>query len=1003
MRTPQNTDLSTLPEIIALKKKYNELEKPRKRYYWEWRVKTEDYEEFQRLLGAVDFSVQTRDKVRLCARQLAFYIAEWYKREYDGFNSGSCLDDLGISSGLNSEIWKYSHNEEDRPYCTPDTHINEWLYSLYIQGGFPIKYTKRASRFAPLFDEIWGDDQKQDTISEEQLSELTQGFDGNQVVKNSLISGSLHEYYRYLRISEAMPIAESDQDKEPFAEFIRNLQEGKKKYYEQYLKPVWYVYLDPRDSIIEGIARVSFGRKDDKCYIPYECLQYWGISGLSTLNEFDIVVTDDESGQRKSIHFSKTGPENYPFVGWSRENVITVPIPRNISSKITVNLIAANDNYQIGEPFSMGESRQFYKTKRPYEWSSKTDNSAHTAVLFNPVKLTLCEESILRPEDSPKEKYFEEGGQAWKWMTLSEKITLCDESGKAITYSPQNSSLDLSFKTRKDVIKYVNFRDVVFIQRTEDELIQTSLPLFIDKGMTIQYTPFGSKTQEKIPFNACDIYVKTPGDSRFSKWEEHSQVKQGPIQLKVVYREKGVSATKQVFYLPDKEPITRIPDENKIVFGSGLTHIHAPRLRTAEYYELQDRDAEGKYIYVDNIVSGYKPQSDTIPFIIGDPDNSYILINVFRSCVCKELYLITQEEPIKRYEKSTGIVDIPFFLRDNFEVRSIGDKGVQRNKCGQDISMRFDSNIRSVYSVKNCVITDYDNGFRYYLATDRSVPNGKLGQFQLETGPKEYRFYYWSMNAFETPVLLEQTYDEENKILEVDMSSLIKNETGIVFQSLKGVSPRHYMMPIFGKKESARLSSLRVKCFDVASEHEIPFQVFPCLSELFTRNDPFFFLSRFWADLMRDRHWAPSAKDYKSLQRFASEFLFDWIMIPKWIWKSKMLKDEENDAISMKRPECREIMTRLFRMSPYLQKEGKEYLERILEIYWSVSSFSDWSFSRSSKMENRFLQCIRGDRKDYSCMNQDYEERLKRLQEFHQNSSLYEKTYHLMVQLKNKK
>ena len=57
----------------------------------------------------------------------------------------------------------------------------------------------------------------QDTISEEQLFKLTQGFEGNQVVKNSLISGSLHEYYRYLRIQETMPIAESDMDKEPFS------------------------------------------------------------------------------------------------------------------------------------------------------------------------------------------------------------------------------------------------------------------------------------------------------------------------------------------------------------------------------------------------------------------------------------------------------------------------------------------------------------------------------------------------------------------------------------------------------------------------------------------------------------------------------------------------------------------------------------------------------------------------------------------------------------------
>ena len=997
-RTATKQDLSNLPEIVALKKKYNELEKPGEKYIWKWRVKTEDYEAFHDLLLAVDFTERTREKVRLCANQLAFYIAEWYKREYDGNNSANCLGEFQLSSAFSKEIWEHSHSEDDRPYCTPDTRINEWLYSLYIQGGFPIKYTRRAVRFAPLFDEIWGDDQKLDTISEEQLYELTQGFDGNQVVKNSLISGSLHEYYRYLRIQETMPIAETDMDKDPFAEFIRNLQEGKKKYFEHYLKPIWYLYLDPRDNIIEGVVRVSFGRKDDKCYIPFECLQYWGVSGLNSLQEFDIEVCDSASGLKRSIHFSKTGPDNFPFVGWSRDNVITLPISHEKSGNISVSIVTNTGNQRIGESFSMGDSRQFYKTKRPYEWSSKTDNCAHTAVLYNPVKLTLCDENTLRPEDCPREKFFEDGGQVWKWMTLSEKITLQTDNGETTSYSPHNNSLDISFKTRKDTIKYVNFRDVVFCQHIDDEIVQTAVPLYCDKGLTIQYTPFGSKVPQKVKLNECELYYKSTGDSRFIKWENDTNVNQGLIQIKVVYQEKGVSATKQVFYLPSPDPIRRMPDDNLIVFAHGLSDILAPTL--TEYAPL-DKDEEGNYVYYDNIVSGYNPQSDTIPFIIGRPDDSYIVVNVFRSCVCKELYLKTLEEPIKRYDRSRSIVEIPLALRDNFEVRSIDNKGVTRNKCGQDVYMRFDYNIRSTINSPYSIYNDYENGFRYYVVTDRRVPNGKPGQFQLETGPAEYRFYYWSMNAGEEPVLLDQSFDETTKILTVDTSYLKKNKSGIVFQSLKGVSPRHYIRPIYGERSISELRWLRVKCFDVATEHEIPYQVFPCLTDIFTRlTDSYVSLSAFWVELMRNRRWKPSTKDFRCLHRFASEFLFDWILIPKRIWKNLMLKDPENTNIKISNPECRDIMTRLFRTSPYLQKEGKEYLERILEIYWAVPSFLEWDFRKSSRLENVFLQCVRGGSKDYSCMDRDYELRLNKLKEFRSNNSLYERVYRLMIQLK---
>lgn len=995
-------DLTDMPAIKDLKAKYKQLEKPDEKYYWKWEVSTEDYEEIRRLLINVDFSERTRDKIRICAPQLAFYIAEWYKREYDGFESENCLESIGIpSSSFNKDIWEYSHSPEERPYCTADTNINEWLYSMYVMGGFPIKYTKRSSRFSSLFDNIWGDDQEQDVISEEQLNEITQGFDGNQVIKNSLMSGSLHDYYRYLRIQETMPIAESDKDKDPFADFIRNLQEGKKKYYEQYIKPIWLLYLDPNEDIIEGYVRISFGKKDDKCYIPYECLEYWNVPHLNTVQEFDIEVSSKDSADvKKNIHFSKTGPGNSPFAGWSRDNVITLPINPCNNESICVSLVVnGSDKFQIDRPFTFGDSRQFFKTNKPYEWSSKTDNSAHTAVLYNPISLKLSDEKTLLPEDRPKEKYFEEDGQAWMWMVLNDKVILNSSDGSPIIYAPQNHSLEFSFKTKKETIKYSNFRDVVYYQRIEDELVQTAVPLLYERGLTVLYTPYGSKNAEKLERSQYDLFYKCEGDSRYNPWGKDSTVTQGLIQLKAVCKKNGASATKQVYYIPNPEPIRRLPNENKIIFN-GLSDIYFP---DSDSYVALCKDDNGIMIYTDDIVSGYMPQSDTIPFRIGQPDESYLEINVYRSCICKELYLRNLSEPIRRYDGSRGMVEIPFVLRHNFEVRTINENGVSRTKCGEDVYMRFDT---------DDVIIDNENGFKYYNTTKRynlACSNPENVEIQLETGPAEYRFYYWSMEVGEEPVLLEQVYDEGTKKLTVDTSYLAKNKSGIVFQSLRGVSPRHYITPVEGSKRSQRYE---VKCFEVACEHEIPFQVFPCLKDIFLKSKDshdFDNLGRFWVDFMRKRKWAPVGKDLKNLHRFAYEFLFDWILIPKRFWVSTLLKDDFDPSIGIKNPVCRETMTKLFRTSPYLQKENKEYLERILELYWDIY-FLRWDFTkRSSKTENLFLQCLRGlfkttkSQSDYSCLEDDYELRISRLKAFHNDSTLYEKVYRLMVQQINNK
>ena len=326
--------------------------------------------------------------------------------------------------------------------------------------------------------------------------------------------------------------------------------------------------------------------------------------------------------------------------------------------------------------------------------------------------------------------------------------------------------------------------------------------------------------------------------------------------------------------------------------------------------------------------------------------------------------------------------------------------------------MRFDFDITSFDNNSCNFFDDPANEFRYYVVRRHGVLDGKRGQIQLETGPEQYRFYYWSMKVGEHPVPLDQAFDEETKILTIDTSPLDSNNYGIVFQSLKGVAPRHYFRPIY-KGEPPKYTNRKERylwCFNVASAHCIPFQVFRCLKEVVTPTvlHPVGKLNEFFVEYMKVRNWKPSAQDYKDLHRFAYEFLFDWIMIPRKYWRSRsensgMLRDGEDRSIGFSNQICREVLTRLFRTSPYNKREEREYLEKILEFYWDLPNDPiEWTFTRSSKPGNILVQHMRGRQGDKEFLDEDYESRLKLLRDLHKCNTLFEDAFRIMIQMQEK-
>lgn len=971
------------PEIQALKKFYNKLQCD-KRYFWQWKISTEDFETYKELLDAVDFSINTRKKVRICAPQLALFIAEWYKREYNGNNSTSCLKTLGITTNLTQEIWENSGLQDCDLYRSEDSGHREWLYSMYRLGGFPIKYVNRVTRFSFMFDEIWGEDSTNDTISDEQIVELTEGFEGNRVIQNSLISGSLHDYYRYLRNNGAMPIADSDTGKSPFKEFMDKLNEGQNNYFKNFIKHDWVLYLEPRDKMVFCDFVVRFGKKDGKCYIPYECLEYWSrylnTPSAHTITEFSIEVV---AGQySKSIRFSKTGANNNPFVGWTRENTISLPVQYDIAEDICIYLNANGNRYLLGKPIKNEKSRQFYKTSSPYEWSTKTDNSSYTAVLYDP-SYYKCDDTGF----NTSYKVFEDGGIEWKWLLLTEEITLKCASGEDKQYKPLNSSLEISFKTFPNTIKYKNFRDVTYCWKQGDEVFNQTIPLLRENGFKVKYTPYNQDVAVNVQPQDYDVYFKQGEMPRFELWTNDCHPKQGFANIRVVYSEKGISAQRKVYFIPSKSPIVRDLKNKQIIFNNKIKDIHYP---SANGYRLLTPNSNDVYAYEDDVINGFNTHCDTIEFIIGILDKEYIILPVYRAQSGKELFLINENKMLHRYDNTRKLVDIPIALCNNFEIRTINDNGVFRTKCGRDVYISYDFEICRPMQHENH-FDDINNDIRYYIVKNLDSKSKNTGELRLETEPSQYRFYYWSMRADDNPIPVNFEYEEDTKKLTIDVKLLNKHKRGIIFQSLKGVSPRHYTKPIYGENSLYQKVETKVKCFEIAAEHGIPFQTFKCLKDMFGNSNTREYLTNFLRTFMDARNWKLTHTDYKNLQRFASEFLFDWIMVPRRWW-GNLMKGNSN------KKECQDVICKLFRTASYLTLADKQYLEQIITVYWSTKT-NEWTHRRNNRNSgNILMQCIRNANGDYSCFDPDIDisTHIDRLRSTHKPSNnTYEELYKL--------
>lgn len=956
-------------------------------YFWNYKICTEVYEMIKAQLHSLDLASSNKLRKKY-AFHIVLFLSEWFKREYSGNNNENGLMQIGLSSNNSSQIWENANMPAQ--YLLGSDNMTEWLFSMYVLGGFPLKYISKVGRFDRLFKGIWGI-QQDNEADEEAIREIANSFDGNNVVyRQSLLNGSLYHLIMEI-VSNEYPIADPDKSIEPYLSFKQLLQDGKKASFESFFSSEWMIYTEDQSEMCECVFRLKIGNKKDNCYIPYSILRHWNIPNYHNLNEFVLGIETGE-GEKigNTIRFSKTGGGEKPFVGWSNSCYLWGEFSESNPSDIRIVLYEVNDLMREQviciKTFVPSGFFHLFATGRPYEWSTSRSNTAESAILYLPTLFTIDSRNEVGSKII--------GNQQWNWVDIYENTNLCNIStGDIFSITVNRGSLGLKFKMEEKTICYNSRNEIKCVSVIDGvECIET-LPLLLGYNgiRKIIYYPFeeGEAQKRYRPSDpSISIEYKQIGvDRNYRNWRDADKLKTGKIQLRISV--EGYQKIFTCFYLKNSTNtncIERNLQEKQITFRIDTDMIFSSDLNGCFLDDNQMNQCE--FIFQESESS---PKQDVVSFCIGT-DVSYAEINIYRARECREIYL--KNFLIKAYTQSNcnEEIEVPFILSDKFEIRTIDVNGVRRDKLGECIWVKHDLNL---INIGDNGMLDEKAAIRYYLYANRDKNrDDKSVDIDLgKGGIDQYEFYRWKMDSKFAPKLLLVTYCRDSETLNIPIEGLQEGE--LIFQSLKNGIPRHYLKPIYPNFPWMQLenriyrTNVLINCFEVACMHKVYFGQFYPLRRLM--DEPSGLIDFLKSYLLYKGKF--SKYDICNLHRFAHEFLFEWMFLPQSIWKRKFNNEE-----------LVRICNDLFRTSPFLRGYAdKVYFERFIEYYWTLNRLPWWShFKRSNSLENRLIQCVRGTGKDFSLFHENQvDERIIFLKDIYAQQSLWQKVVDF-IQEKNK-
>ena len=908
-------------------------------YVWELRLSLDDFNTLELAINS-SISSHSNSHEHLLTEEFALisvvYLAEWYKRYYKGADTIDEDKRLTLNSKELERLFDTAHIDKNTFVYNASKNPNRtnyrWQESLQILGGLAIQAELKRDRqdnlLAQLCRIFHGEDETLDDLKDR---ERAVAFHESIVKQHSLyefLKCILEKNYNGKRY---LPFAASDikDERTMIPQLISRIEDADKEAKKQKFDFEWIITYTASRQLMTRCLKVKLKPEviggGLKQYLGYDRLRLpeWGVAHPEDIGRIEFflrfkngshIVKKENSEESPIFKYDNTGSEETGFVAINTpdENYCNdIPVDRFDSVEVVMKY---NGGSKVVQVLKVGDYMQVYALhKSTTRFSDRRNSQATTAVIFSS-SYRLADEYKNLPVAFAHYRNAEKISEDYCWCTINDKIVLVDADG--VELKPLFNRNGLYQVVTKKYLKTIKYKENVYVlykyidpEFDDDDIQDDDMPvLFGRSGLEVFHYP-NSQAKEGIPVKDYDLYWKK--NRNYIDWSKE-EPQQGLVRLRVCVKDY-IFDLDEMYYVPftpessSQQPIWR--DFERMRICTALDGVE----------DIQD---DFKLLLTDK-------EKDTIPLEIGT-EKGKILIDVYRPVKVRELSqkpVGEDQSRIVSYHRDNEEIHIPLIDCEQFSVRDFSEDGVRE--------YQVKSRETAYYSFPT--INHIGLGIRNYLeehsAKDLSVgvPLDCLKIYITRADDHPQNLYAWK-------------YGEEPKF--VDSLNNAK-DADIIFQSLKdNESPRHYACPKINNDDDGwdddddwdndgeKVVISALKCFKTVAEHKIYFFLFePLIKAIAGRTQ----IKDIVLPLIKERNYQLTDEDIAHLYRFAMQFHFDWMLLPRELWKCQLSDFAANESEHQR---LAEAVIDFFRKTPKCTDgREKECLNEFLEKYWLFRAY----------------------------------------------------------------
>lgn len=910
-------------------------------YTWQWNLTIQEYNGIKDVLA--NYASVLKEVIKqnkICCKLLQMYVSEWYKREYNGNDrQGNAFDSIKIDD-LQEIVCRELGVDESVVYHDSSGRCR-WIDTIYVDGGLPLNYllNSKKSAFRKTIEDIIESNAECVDYTSDELGDLCNNQVVNQSYKARILSpiekeASIYDFIKEYVISGNLAI-------EGFEEFTKLIREKNDNALKKKFEVRYFVFKTDKNFQLVPQLFLKSEPNGVRYSISQERLAAWGIS--SNDNKIHVKIASNEKlVWSKDFYKCLRGDyllsaKNDLFDLWLDNNTRCLDkwevfVDEKKVTKLALKNVLEERGYV-----------QLYSVNR-YSWSSQAPNNYnYSAVLFD------RNQEISLNDDS--ETIITANGEQlpWGWKQIKDQLQFTI-NGTLVTLYEKAGIIEVKPKNQHELSKFIvdNPNDLVLLNENEKPLFEVVLT---KKGI------YGEPVPETIDKNQLLLKYRR-GQENYIEWHDNDCFRAGFFQCKVTLKSnEKLEKIINCFGLPKPEINKKmIYNENSTTsfrgFGGLTISINDDVLRN-------DNGVKRKY--------WQKKQID-----YHNPNATYTISDGNKS------FDITYPQPIEAIvlkRKSNGsLFDVasnnglrlPICIIDKIEAFKLPEN----NK--KDIS-RFDKLQRAFLDMKDYRFNQTVNQVDIPYITFKTFTHT---EFKWNDG-KPYIINQGNLD-FSDLIFVFSPVDKPRELVPI---SLISKDDGSCYFDVKGFSegiimqqvgkyeiPKCFLRPFYvpnkvgignlneQDRKDQRLSRID-KChkkylsnnadrfdealayFEVASKTGNYFGSFDTLMGLVCHYDEDIknmksyhenlVLSEYSAENLANffRRYIETTEivDYASLWRMSDEFLFDWLLIPRDIWKVEERDTVEKLLLNNPRRKCQNGYTDFINSFWKMQMPNKTY------------------------------------------------------------------------------